>query len=133
MFVNIINFATAVKRCWVDVTTLSRVSHVDQLFVPSVEGPIPSSALQQGFLELQTHAIAINSRKAKVLAAEYGKEADMQISANYLHHHRLVHCLDLPGWQGSCIAFQDLRSKGPVLPHEYYPSLFLGKRSGCGL
>ena len=66
---------------------------------------IPSSALHQGFLELQTHAIAINSRKAKVLAAEYGKEADMQISANYLHHHRLVHCLD-PS------------SKGPVLPHE---------------
>ena len=55
-----------------------------------------STAGQQGFVELQTHAIAINSRKAKVLAAEYGKEADMQISANYLHHHRLVHCLDLP-------------------------------------
>ena len=79
---------------------------------------IPSSALHQGFLELQTHAIAINSRKAKVLAAEYGKEADMQISANYLHHHRLVHCLDLPGWQGSCIASKDPSSKGPVLPHE---------------
>ena len=79
---------------------------------------VPSSALHPGFLELQTHAIAINSRKAKVLAAEYGKEADMQLSANYLHHHRLVHCLDLPGWQGSCIASKDPSSKGPVLPHE---------------
>ena len=107
--VNIINLASTVKRCWVNVTTLSRVSHVDQLLVSpeahQTNRQIPSSALLQGFLELQTHAIAINSRKAKVSAAEYGKEADMQISANYLHHHRLVHCLD-PS------------SKGPVLPHE---------------